>query len=92
MDLGARSATLDIDASIYPLEALYGASYVLIDRAYVLLDRPTPDRYRATLVPKKPADDVEEQLEAMIGELANELLAWPTDSGSRWRTGRSSRA
>jgi His-Xaa-Ser system protein HxsD len=75
MDLDERSATLAIDASIYPLEALYGASYVLIDRAYVLLDRPTPDRYRATLVPKKPDADLPAQLEALIGEYANELLS-----------------
>ena len=75
LDLGERSVALQVDASIYPLEALYGAAYVFIDRAYVLLDRPSPDRYRVTLTPKKPVGDVREGLEALAGEFANELLA-----------------
>ena len=72
VDLGRGAITLQVDASIYPLEALYGASYVFIDRAYVLLDRPAPDRFRVTLTAKKGA--TETFLRALAGEFANELL------------------
>ena len=39
VELAARSVTLTLAESIYPLEAIYGASYTFIDRCYVLLDR-----------------------------------------------------
>jgi His-Xaa-Ser system protein HxsD len=77
VELDPASATLTIDASVYPLSALYGASYIFIDRCYVLLDRPDPAHYRVTLAPKKPGADAE-ALRALVGEFANELLscAW----------------
>jgi len=76
-DLATGSAHLDIEESLYPLEALYGASYIFIDRCFVLLDRPAPGRLRVTLAPKRGAADVE-ALRALVGEFANELLscAW----------------
>jgi hypothetical protein len=37
-DASTSSVTLRVDASLYPLGALYGAAYVF-DRCYVLLDR-----------------------------------------------------
>jgi hypothetical protein len=76
-DVGAGSVTLDIDAAVYPLDAVYSASFVFLDRAYVLLDKPDPARFRVTLTPKKlPAGA--EALRDWAGELANELLsaAW----------------
>lgn len=74
LDLKEGAALLEIDASLYPLDALYGAAYVLIDRAYVFLDRPKEGAYRATLAPKKGEAD-EATLRALAGEMANELLA-----------------
>ena len=71
------SVRLDMDATLYPLDALYGAAYVFIDRCYVLLDRPDPAHWRVTLAPKSgPADEA--ALRALVGEFANELLscAW----------------
>ena len=65
--------SMQIDAAIYPLEALYGAAYVFIDRCFVLLDRPEPDRFRATLTAKSPTDEA--GLRALAGEFGNELLA-----------------
>ena len=64
--------TFDVDASIYPLEALYGAAYVFIDRCWVLLDKEG-GRWRVTLTPKSGAES-----EAWRGEFQNELLscAW----------------
>ncbi len=76
-DLAERSVSLLVDESLYPLEAVYGAAYVFLDRCYVLLDRPEPQRCRVTLAPKA-GDADEATLRAMAGELGNELLscAW----------------
>lgn len=78
VDLDEGRAIVDVDASLYPLEAVYGASYIFIDRCYVLLDRPEPTKLRVVLAPKQRDGDLPEQLRAMVGELANELLsaAW----------------
>jgi His-Xaa-Ser system protein HxsD len=75
IDLADASVALSIDASSYGLEALYAASYAFIDRAYVLLDRPSPERYRVTLAPKKADGEARVQLTRLAGEFANELLA-----------------
>jgi His-Xaa-Ser system protein HxsD len=76
VDLGARSVSLRVDPATYPLDALYGAAYVFIDRCYVLLDRADAS-YRVTLAWKR-GDPSAEQLGALVGEFANELLscAW----------------
>ena len=75
-ELGEQSVHLELDEAIYPLEALYGASYIFIDRCFVVIDRPTPGHLRVTLSAKKNADEA--MLRALIGEFANELLscAW----------------
>ena len=76
VDLGASSATLRVDPATYSLDALYGAAYVFIDRCFVLLDKPDTS-YRVTLAWKK-SEPTEDQLRALVGEFANELLscAW----------------
>jgi His-Xaa-Ser system protein HxsD len=77
VDVGASTVTLDIDAAVYPLDAVYSASFVFLDRAYLLLDKPDAARFRVTLTPKKlPADA--QALRDWAGELSNELLsaAW----------------
>ena len=74
----ARGAVnITVDASIYPLEAVYGAAYIFLDRCYVLLDRPDGGSLRVTLT-SKAGDDDESTLRHMVGEFANELLsqAW----------------
>jgi len=78
VDLDAARAILDVDASIYPLEAVYCAAYVFIDRCYVLLDRPSQDRFRIVITPKKIEGDTASILRTCAGELANELVscAW----------------
>ena len=77
VELAARSVTLTVDESVYPLDAVYGASYTFIDRCFVLLDRVSKERIRISLTPKKEATS-EEALRAIVGELSNELLscAW----------------
>lgn len=76
-DVSARAVTITIDDSLYPLDAVYGASYTFLDRCYVLLDRAAPNRTRITLTPKKDGAS-EAELRSWVGELQNELLscAW----------------
>ncbi len=75
-ELGEGRAIVEVDASLYPLEAVYGAAYVFIDRCYVFLDRPAAGKVRIVLTPKEKGDDAD--LRTWVGELANELLsaAW----------------
>ena len=56
----------------YPLEAVYGAAYVFIDRAYLFLDSPSPKKISVSLKGKKKLS--RKQLEALKGEFLNELL------------------
>jgi len=74
VEASAHAVRLKVDANLYPLDALYGASYIFIDRCYVLLDQPTPSFYRVTLTAKQKTTDVR----ALVGEFENELLscAW----------------
>lgn len=77
VDLAARAVSLRVDASLYPLGAVYAAAYVFLDRCYVLLDRPDAAHVRVSLSWKK-GEPPAGALEAMAGEFANELLscAW----------------
>ncbi len=76
-ELEKGSVSLDLEASLYPLEAVYGAAYVFIDRCYVVLDKPEEGKLRVTLAWKK-GETSEEALRLLAGEFANELLscAW----------------
>lgn len=73
-DLEDGSVHLAVDDAVYPLDALYGASFTFIDRCFVLIDRPAAGRYRVVLAPKKPGGS-EDELRSLAGEFANELLA-----------------
>jgi His-Xaa-Ser system protein HxsD len=77
VDLDTGAASIDLDQELYPLDALFGAAYLFLDRCYLLLDRPAADRVRVTLTPRGGAADAE-TARALAGEFANELLscAW----------------
>lgn len=77
LSLDRGNVSLRVDASLYPLEAIYAAAYVFIDRCYVFLDKPAADRVRVSLSPKKAPFD-ESTAKETVGEFANELLscAW----------------
>lgn len=60
-----------IDLSIYPLEAIYGAAYVFIERVYIFLDSRDDKKIEVCLRAKKQEDFSQEELE---GEFMNELL------------------
>ena len=76
-DPAEGSVTITVDASIYPIEAVYSAAYIFIDRCYVLIDRPRDHAYAVTLS-SKAGDATSDALRAMVGEFANDLLsqAW----------------
>jgi His-Xaa-Ser system protein HxsD len=76
-DAKEGNVTLRVDASLYPLEALYSAAYVFIDRCYVLHHKPREGQTRVTLSPKK-GQITDESARDLVGEFANELLscAW----------------
>src|ERR1700676_5308021 len=87
VDDAARSVELRVDASVYPLDALYAASYVFIDRCYVFLDRPDEGHYRVHLSWKK-GEAPGGALRALGGEFMNELLscAWRAKIAHESRT------
>jgi His-Xaa-Ser system protein HxsD len=71
-ELSDRQIRFVIDEQLYPRDAIYGATYIFIDRCYVLLDRPADQKVAVRLRTKAAATEAE--LEALAGELANELL------------------
>ena len=76
-ELSERQIRFVIDEQIYPRDAIFGATYIFIDRCYVLLDRAGDQRVSVRLRLKEPGTketDNNAQLEALAGELVNELL------------------
>ena len=57
-------------ARIYPAEAVLSASYALLDRAYLRLDRDADGNHIVQLHPREG-----EMLRDLVGSLTNELLA-----------------
>lgn len=64
-----ESVFVSINPKIYPLDVIYTASYVFIDRAYVLIDGEPEKKIIVELKPKK-----KENLERLGREFNNELL------------------
>lgn len=81
--LSEREIRFDIDEELYSIDAIYGASYLFIDRCYVFLSRPADKKVSVRLRSKGAAN--EDALEALAGEFANELL----NSQLRFRLGRA---
>jgi His-Xaa-Ser system protein HxsD len=63
---------LNVDLSIYSIDAVLGCGYVFVDRCYVFLDKPAPDQVRVSLSPKAGRPPAE--LSALAGEFQNQLL------------------
>lgn len=71
--LGSDHVSFGIDESVYPLEAVYGASYVFLERCWVYLSRPKEGVVDVRLTAKEAATP--DGLDALAGEFANELLS-----------------
>jgi len=76
VDAGANRVSVIFDQALYPLDAIYGAAYIFIDRCFVLLDSEGEGRVRVELKGRKSIDEA--ALGALAGEFSNELLtqAW----------------
>jgi His-Xaa-Ser system protein HxsD len=73
LDWPARGqmVTVPVDRGLYPLEVIHGAAYVLMDRAFVLLEPGEGDTVQVRLCGRDPLDD--DGLRRLGGEFANEL-------------------
>jgi His-Xaa-Ser system protein HxsD len=74
--LGANHISFEVDESVYPLEAIYGACYLFLEQCFVYLSRPKPGAVDVRLTARGPATPAE--LDALAGEFGNELLSQAT--------------
>jgi|SRR3989339_588027 len=63
---------ISLNTKIYPKEAIFGACYVFIDRAYIFLDSRKKDEIEVSFKGKGGVSGKE--LEKLAGEFHNELL------------------
>jgi His-Xaa-Ser system protein HxsD len=68
--------SFDVDQSVYPLDAVYGACYLFLEKCFIYLSRSKPDVVDVRLTPRGPATPPE--LDALAGEFANEILSQAT--------------
>jgi His-Xaa-Ser system protein HxsD len=71
--LGHDHASFEVDETVYPLEAIYGAAYLFVDRCFVFLSRPRPQSVSVRLTSRAAATAAD--LETLAGEFMNELLS-----------------
>ena len=69
------SITFEIEESIYPLEAVYGASYLFLDRCFLYLSRARDGVVGVRLTVQEASEASPANLDALAGEFANELLS-----------------
>ena len=65
---GKNQITITVDSRIYPLEVVYGAAYVFLDKAYLFLDGDPKKKITITIKGKKELNKKE------TGNLAREFL------------------
>ena len=80
-----RSLGLQLSEELYPLDAIYGAAYLFVDRCYVFLDRPADKQVQVRFRVKSDAPEAD--IEALAGEFCNEVL----NQVVRLRVGESTR-
>jgi len=71
--VGPDCIAFEVDESVYPLEAVYGACYLFLEKCFVFLSRSKPQVVDVRLTSQGPATAGE--LDALAGEFANALLA-----------------
>ncbi|MDX2168261.1 MAG: hypothetical protein SF182_14400 [Deltaproteobacteria bacterium] len=74
--LRADQVACELDESVYPLEAIYGACYLYLERCFVFLTRARPGVVAVTLSAREPATP--DGLDQLAGEFVNECLAQVT--------------
>jgi len=74
--LGPDHISFAVDEAIYPLEALYGACYLYLDRCFVYLSRSPSGAIDVRLTLRDAAGAAD--LDALAGAFGNELLSQVT--------------
>jgi len=67
------SVVVTVNPKLYPIEAVYSASYVFLENAYLLLDGDPKKEIKVTLKMKEGKASLQE-LEKLGHEFANELI------------------
>lgn len=67
-----RRIAFTLSESLYPVDAIYGAAYLFVDRCFLFLTRPCEGEVEVRLRPKEALDEA--GLETLAGQFANELL------------------
>jgi His-Xaa-Ser system protein HxsD len=65
--------SFEVDESVYPLEAVYGACYLFLERCFVYLSRPRAGAIDVRITARESVSPA--QLDDLAGEFANELLS-----------------
>lgn len=60
------------DISLYPIESIYGASYVFVDKVYIFLEKDAKGNVIINF--KAKPDTTKKDLDKIVGEFQNELL------------------
>jgi His-Xaa-Ser system protein HxsD len=69
VDEKENACIIKLNQKVYPLDVIYSAAYVFIDKAYIILDEDSKKNISVFLKPKKKMD-----LNELGGEFYNELL------------------
>lgn len=72
IDKKENSVFLSINPKIYPLEVIYSAGYVLLDRTYVILDGNPEEE----IIVQLKAKNKKENLEELALDFNNELISY----------------
>ena len=70
--LSERTVTMDVDESLFTIDAIYGTAYLFVDKCWLFMTRPSDGVVGVNLKTKEDTDEA--GLEALAGEFANELL------------------
>jgi len=71
--LAPNQVSFEVDESVYPLEAVYGACYLFVEKCFIFLSRPRDRVVDVRLTARGSATPAE--LDTLAGEFANELLS-----------------
>jgi len=83
--LNENQIKIEINPEIYPLEAVYGAAYVFLDKAYLRLDG---DPEKKVIVNIKSKNNLnKKELENLADDFLNELLNY----GLRYRISKNNK-
>jgi len=70
IDEKGEYAIFSVNPNIYPLDLVYSASYIMIDKAFVILDGDPKEKILVEIRKKKP----EQNLKILVQEFNEELL------------------